>query len=447
MLRSRCLPLLTAGLVAVFVSLPAWGEEASDGRALLEAALDHLAANDRLAVEVRQQMHVEMPGMKQDIAATDTLAVDRPGRYALRPADDADAAMPRVALVSDGETLSAYSAMFGRYTQRPTPETLAGDASPDLAMAGFGAMVMRGLIDPAAIRQVVGDAENFTVAHLGRETPAGLDTPADRLRFTVTPEMLGEDPNPMMPVELSVDLWVAAEGEPWVLRLVPDMQAMIDAMARSMGDEVPPQMREQKIDITLDLAGWSTPEAFADDTFAFVPPEGAVLGDSLIDMSAMQGGGQNPADALVGQPAPAFTLATLDGGEVSLSDFAGQVVVLDFWATWCPPCVEGLPKIAEAVAGFADRDAVFLAVNQAENPDTIRAFLDKAGLADLSVPLDDGAVAQQYLVSGIPQTVVIDGRGVVRAVHVGFGPGGERQVINDLEMIYATPVLAPPTAE
>ena len=100
---------------------------------------------------------------------------------------------------------------------------------------------------------------------------------------------------------------------------------------------------------------------------------------------------------LVGKPAPDISLPTLDGGQFKLADCLGKkMVILDFWATWCPPCQASLPAYAEMTAAY--KDVVFCAVNLGESPDDIRAFLKKAKI-QCNVALDaSGAVG-----AGLPR--------------------------------------------
>ena len=149
---------------------------------------------------------------------------------------------------------------------------------------------------------------------------------------------------------------------------------------------------------------------------------------------AGQQGGPGPKD-LEGKAAPDFTLQTLDGKEVKLSDQKGKVVLIDFWATWCPPCREGLPhiqKIADDTT-MAEKGLVVWAVNVKETKDKIEPFMKEQKLT-FAVPVDkDGAVMKKYNVSGIPTTLVIGRDGTVKKAFVGFGPGGEKQIHKAVE--------------
>lgn len=139
--------------------------------------------------------------------------------------------------------------------------------------------------------------------------------------------------------------------------------------------------------------------------------------------------------ALVGQSAPPFAVRTLDGRRAALKDAEGSVLVLDFWATWCPPCVRALPIIKETVEKFRNSETKvhLVAMNLRENKREIEAFLERQGLEGLNVGLDTrGDVAERYLVTGIPQTVVIDPNGRVTSVHVGFSPSLGRELADDI---------------
>lgn len=126
-------------------------------------------------------------------------------------------------------------------------------------------------------------------------------------------------------------------------------------------------------------------------------------------------------------PAPMFTLAQLDGGELKLSDLQGRVVIMEFWATWCEPCRFSLPSLEVMYKRYRDRGVAVLLVNQDEPPETIRAWL--AGKFTAPVLLDArGVVGSQYGVEGIPQLFIIDQQGRIIFMHAGYGGGLERNL-------------------
>jgi peroxiredoxin len=133
-------------------------------------------------------------------------------------------------------------------------------------------------------------------------------------------------------------------------------------------------------------------------------------------------------DPLIGQKAPDFQTQFLNEEDFKLSDQKGKVVILDFWATWCGPCVRALPELQKATSSFNKNNVALLAVNQGESKKVISKFLKKKQLKALSVIMDETRkIGGDYKVKGIPKTVIIDQQGVVRYVHVGFSSGmGER---------------------
>jgi thiol-disulfide isomerase/thioredoxin len=155
------------------------------------------------------------------------------------------------------------------------------------------------------------------------------------------------------------------------------------------------------------------------------------------DAGSAQGGGGTSGleSSLVGKPAPDFELDLLSGERFHLTGHKGKPVVVDFWATWCGPCVQTIPHLAQLHRDSAAGGFDVVAVNLEETPEAIRALLKRLKL-DFPVALDrDGAIAARYGVSAIPQTLVIDRDGKVVRHFVGGGPHYAKDLDDALHLV------------
>jgi len=135
-------------------------------------------------------------------------------------------------------------------------------------------------------------------------------------------------------------------------------------------------------------------------------------------------------EALVDRPAPGFEVDQLGSDSaIGVDDYRGRVVVLDFWATWCPPCHEQMPHLAElAERPEVAEDLQILSVN-ADRPgpnrrEKVRAYLERRGL-EFPTALDDGTVQEKYRVRSFPTTVVIGPDGEVTFAESGVHDADE----------------------
>ena len=156
---------------------------------------------------------------------------------------------------------------------------------------------------------------------------------------------------------------------------------------------------------------------------------GGVIGGLLLldrnggDSSALGALDNQPPE--IGKPAPQFALRSPDGQVVQLSDFEGQVVWINFWATWCGPCRRELPDIQELAAEFKDDGLVVLALNQGESGNKATDFWEELEL-DLPILLDsDEDVSNQYRLIGLPNNYFIDEDGILQAFQHGFLTEGQ----------------------
>jgi len=139
--------------------------------------------------------------------------------------------------------------------------------------------------------------------------------------------------------------------------------------------------------------------------------------------------------SLEGKPAPDVTLKTLDGKDAKLSDQKGSVVLMDFWATWCPPCRKSLPHVQELSADkeLAAKGLKVWAVNAHEEANKVTTFT-KQNNYTFSIPMDaKGDTMKNYMVHGIPTTVIVGRDGNIRKVFVGYGDDSAEKVKKAVE--------------
>jgi len=128
--------------------------------------------------------------------------------------------------------------------------------------------------------------------------------------------------------------------------------------------------------------------------------------------------------AVKGEKAPAFSLFDLDGEQVSLADFEGKVVLVEFWATWCPPCRESVPATNKLFRKYRDRGLAALVIAVQDKADQVADFVREHDI-ELPVLLDDGAVSQVYGVRGIPAMFFVSRSGLITNELEGYSPSAD----------------------
>ena len=128
--------------------------------------------------------------------------------------------------------------------------------------------------------------------------------------------------------------------------------------------------------------------------------------------------GMNPRE-WVGKPAPDFQVTDLKGEELSLKNLREQVVLLDFWATWCGPCIAEMPKVKRTYEKYKDQKFQIIGISLDRSTEPLEAYIEKEGLAWLHYWDKSREVSTLYKVQGIPSTFLIDGDGIIRKASLG----------------------------
>ncbi len=140
----------------------------------------------------------------------------------------------------------------------------------------------------------------------------------------------------------------------------------------------------------------------------------------MVTISNAQGYGESQ---LIGKKAAYFSLKNLEGKDVRITDFVGKVVILDFWATWCPPCRRGVPDFIQLQNEFGKKQFTMLGVSlDQDGPGVVKKFVSTQGVNYPMVMGDEGVVRNYGNIEAIPTTFIIDKKGVIRNQLVGYHP-------------------------
>jgi peroxiredoxin len=394
----------------LFVALHAWRaaptcgqaanangtESQSKPEAVLREMTEYLANLTAFSCRLDTSIHMQAAGANNRMESKMNVRLERPNRVAIIVADGGPMDMT---VISDGKQLVQHVPMLNRYTQMDAPADVAEFAQSENLM-GMGTMGLSATV-------LSPDAEAFYKAlmegvvsseYLGVEEVGGVE--CHHCRFVQE--------------SVSWDIWIEKGDRPLVHKVVPDMSKQF----AEMGDAY----KDAKLEYIATISEWNVEPKFTDADFAFQPPADAEQVESLFD--GLAGSEEEGPHPLLGQPAPPFKTIGVDDKPIDLAAHLGKdVVMLDFWATWCGPCVQAMPEVDGVAKKFADRGLVFYAVNVQEDAETIKEFLKTSEL-EVPVALDlDGSISQNYRAEGIPQTVLIGKDGKVQVVHVGFADG------------------------
>jgi peroxiredoxin len=142
-----------------------------------------------------------------------------------------------------------------------------------------------------------------------------------------------------------------------------------------------------------------------------------------------------------GAIAPSFTALDLSGTEQTLAQFRGRVVLLDFWATWCPPCVASMPELERTYQSLSNRGFVVVGINQEpESPDRVRGFVSSRGLS-FPVVLDPGGIRRDFGVHSFPTSFLVDREGTICEVY--RGPVSPEKLSKAIEALLVKPPGSP----
>lgn len=427
-MRKVCVFLLIVVCANMVVAWRAYGQAKADAQpssAVADAAVkpedvlrqmaDYLGKLPAFSCKVESVLELTGDQAEKDNRAITKMSVrlQRPNKIALV----VDEGVMGLTVVSDGKQLSHYLPMMKRFITKEAPADFSGVTDIGMPIS----LTMLGMAD-AVIPTNPDDFYKTLMTgvtaskYLGNEKVG--DVECHHCRF------VQED--------FDWDIWVEVGKRPVPHKIQPDLAKQLANMGGKPGN--------MKLNYVVTLTDWNVEPKFTDADFTFVAPPGAQKSDTLFDMP------EPPPHELLGKPAPSFETTDVDGKPVDLKANLGKnVILLDFWATWCGPCVQAMPQVDEAAKKFADKGLVFYAVNAGEEAAAIKEFLASAKL-EVPVVLDaKNEIGQAYKVEGIPQTLLIGKDGKVQVVHVGFNGQLGKMLTKEIEALLAGKDLATET--
>ncbi|MEP6485173.1 MAG: TlpA disulfide reductase family protein [Rudaea sp.] len=144
----------------------------------------------------------------------------------------------------------------------------------------------------------------------------------------------------------------------------------------------------------------------------------------------------------LGAAAPGFTASTFDNKPVSLADFRGKVVFVDFWASWCSPCRQSLPMYDKLAGEFPTSDFAVIAVNVDEEVTDGKKFLTEHPVKYITLQNPQGDIPKAFGLSGMPSSYLIDRDGKIRQRYVGFEPTDISALKNEITRLIGKPADA-----
>ena len=356
-------------IVFVLIALFAYGEETRDSKQIFLDAVKPLKNAESYEVEAKvvYSIHSEKTGDKPVEIEQKFKIISKGNDLNFLSVETQQ--QGNIQIFRNGSNLTVYSEKDKKYIEREAPK------NPKLFLLIGGPDLLDSII--------FGDTELPSSLTIQQATePSGAPTQNNESQFQIKMDKGGE-----------IKVWLAMGNEPKLTKV----QSELPSNGISSGGIM-----------NIYFDNWKLNSVKDESIFKFNPPEGV----SKVEKKK---------DETIEQKAPDFTLSTLDGKKVSLKDFKGKkVVVLDFWATWCPPCRRAMPIVQEVSNELKDKDIVFLAVNVDEDKAKVPDFVKNAGIT-LTVLLDtDGKVANSYNVTSIPRMFIIDKNGIIKAGHSGF---------------------------
>ncbi len=364
-----------------------------DGLALLKRACQRYEAAKTYEIRTIEESTTTTP-LSREWQKTITTAIQGTGNRFRFETQSSSGSSIRV---SDGKTETVYHPEDHQYTQhRVSP------SGPSVSQAIFGV----DLVEFHAIKEtnaLAGLADEYTAAQLLPDAAITLDgETVECYVVKVSDKDLKKSPRPGTTMEKTV--WI--DKSTMAIRQIITEEHMPNPFSPHVFQDVETTDR-----YPVALLDSQLKEA----EFVFNPPQDAAMVEKF----------RNPFSLgtdLSGQAAPSFTFKSSDGKEISLAGLKGKPVLIDFWATWCLPCVASMPQMADLYQQTKDKGLVFLGVDEDKDAKTAANYLAQKHEAFPNFH-DSGEIGKAFKQAGLPYTVLIDAQGKVVFSKTGYSDG------------------------
>ena len=394
--KRKCWGMTWMSLLLVGSSLPVHAE-LSPGQQIIQRAAKHAATLKTFSLETTLAVDMSVDGRETKYKAAYRITYQRPDLIAVSSKDS----QLELFIYSDQKSTTQYIADMGQYTVEDSPTDsleLIKSLSNPYFHPPLSLLAEYTSASPFAPLLV----EGMEIKVLGEENINGVL--CEGVAFSYE--------------GLDMKAWFSKGDTPLLQRIVPEIPELVKKVKENEGAD------DITVSISLDSKQWKV-GGDMQSLLVFTPAKDVEKVDRFYKKSKAHG--------LKGKVAPPIKLSMMDGSIFELANQKGkEIVVLDFWATWCVPCRQGMPILSKVVKEFEGKGVRLYAVNLNEDASAIQQFLDSTGL-DLTVVMDKkGDAANAYHAESIPQMVIVGRDGIVKQVHVGLSPDYEKEVRAEL---------------
>ncbi len=348
------------------------------------------------------EMQILIPGNKMESAFPIFFAFDSPNRFIA----DLETGNGNFKSVSDGNKMTMYSGRLNQYIEEDAPQKLSFD---DIENSLPGVYIQKVLLNEDPYKKFFEGIEE--VKQTGIEKIGNIPVTVFELTRLAGSFAEGMIPRTTKDIPVIVRLWVGKRD--FLVRKV-EYELDMEQFAKELPVEQQERMKGVKYYITEKHTHIKLNPEFSEEFFTFVPPKDAKLVENFEDQSQ-----QAEESQLIGKPAPDFLLKDIEGKDIRFVDFKGQVVIIDFWATWCGPCRTMIPGLIVLQDQYAARGFKMIGISTDRTSDIVASFAKENKINYLLLMADEKVINEYGGISAIPTTFIIDKKGVVRYRHIG----------------------------